>query len=129
MDDKKQLETLLDEVGSPFEWFQYLFSMLVCNACFQCLFSILVFNMLFLFVLWALNSLTFLVFFFLLQAHQRVLNAELDMEGVNDDKSRVGSMCALCFLTIFSIEIFLNRCFLFGSWFLFELLLFFSDHF
>ena len=67
--------------------------------------SILVFNMLFLFVLWALNSLTFLVFFFLLQAHQRVLNAELDMEGVNDDKSRVGSMCALCFLTIFSIEI------------------------
>ena len=108
MDDKKQLETLLDEVGSPFEWFQYLFSMLVCNAWLNtwlntCL--ILVFNMLFLFVLWALNSLTFLVFFFLLQAHQRVLNAELDMEGVNDDKSRVGSMCALCFLTIFSIEI------------------------
>ena len=91
------------------------------NAC-----SILVFNMLFLFVLWALNSLTFLVFFFLLQAHQRVLNAELDMEGVNDDKSRVGSMCALCLLTIFSIETFLNPCFLFGSWFLFELFLFFS---
>ena len=88
-------------------------SILVFNACLQCLVEYLVeylFDSCFQYVVpvcsLGIELINISGVLFLLQAHQRVLNAELDMEGVNDDKSRVGSMCALCFLTIFDRDIF-----------------------